>query len=180
MGWGLCTIAGVAGKGEVLEVVPRYLITGRRIAGASFGGAKGRDRVPELVDLYLKGDLDLEAFVTQPPHMGGGNTPPPPAEPITIRRATDDDARALDRLARLDSQRLPRGPHLVALAADRPVAAVSLRDGRWVADPFLLTDDVVDLLRERVGHLTGRPLPKRGVPALGLLRGLFPAAPRRA
>jgi S-(hydroxymethyl)glutathione dehydrogenase/alcohol dehydrogenase len=33
MGWGLCTVAGVAGKGEVLEVVPRYLITGRRVAG---------------------------------------------------------------------------------------------------------------------------------------------------
>src|SRR4051812_40769993 len=46
MGWGLCTIAGVAGKGEVLEVIPRFLITGRRVAGASFGGAKGRDRVP--------------------------------------------------------------------------------------------------------------------------------------
>src|SRR4051794_1542077 len=65
MGWGLCTIAGVAGRGEVLEVVPRYLITGRRIAGASFGGAKGRDRVPELVDLHLAGDLDLAAFVTR-------------------------------------------------------------------------------------------------------------------
>ncbi len=64
MGWGLCTIAGVAGKGEVLEVVPRYLITGRRIAGASFGGAKGRDQVPQLVDRYLAGELDLEAFVT--------------------------------------------------------------------------------------------------------------------
>src|SRR6059058_4383645 len=64
MGWGLATVAGVAGKGEVLETVPRYLITGRRIAGASFGGAKGRDRVPELVDLYLEGRLDLEAFVT--------------------------------------------------------------------------------------------------------------------
>ena len=64
MGWGLCTIAGVAGKGEVLEVIPRFLITGRRIAGASFGGAKGRDRVPELVDLYLAGDLDLESLVT--------------------------------------------------------------------------------------------------------------------
>jgi S-(hydroxymethyl)glutathione dehydrogenase/alcohol dehydrogenase len=64
MGWGLATIAGVAGKGEVLETVPRYLITGRRIAGASFGGAKGRDRVPELVDLYMNGELDLEAFVT--------------------------------------------------------------------------------------------------------------------
>jgi S-(hydroxymethyl)glutathione dehydrogenase / alcohol dehydrogenase len=65
MGWGLCTIAGVAGKGEVLEVVPRYLITGRRIAGASFGGAKGRDRVPELVDSYMAGDLDLESLVTR-------------------------------------------------------------------------------------------------------------------
>jgi S-(hydroxymethyl)glutathione dehydrogenase / alcohol dehydrogenase len=65
MGWGLCTVAGVAGKGEVLEVVPRFLITGRRIAGASFGGAKGRDRVPELVDRYMNGDLDLAAFVTR-------------------------------------------------------------------------------------------------------------------
>ncbi len=64
MGWGLCTIAGVAGRGETLDVIPRWLITGRRIAGASFGGAKGRDRVPELVDLYLEGRLDLEAFVT--------------------------------------------------------------------------------------------------------------------
>jgi S-(hydroxymethyl)glutathione dehydrogenase/alcohol dehydrogenase len=65
MGWGLCTIAGVAGKGEVLEVVPRLLITGRRIAGASFGGAKGRDRVPELVDLHMEGKLDLESLVTR-------------------------------------------------------------------------------------------------------------------
>jgi S-(hydroxymethyl)glutathione dehydrogenase / alcohol dehydrogenase len=65
MGWGQCTIAGVAGKGELLEVIPRFLITGRRVAGASFGGAKGRDRVPELVDLYLKGDLDLESLVTR-------------------------------------------------------------------------------------------------------------------
>jgi len=64
MGWGLCTVAGVAGRGETLDVIPRWLITGRRIAGASFGGAKGRDRVPELVDLYLEGRLDLESFVT--------------------------------------------------------------------------------------------------------------------
>ena len=64
MGWGLCTVAGVAGKGEVLEVVPRYLITGRRIAGASFGGAKGRDAVPDLVNRYMAGDIDLGAFIT--------------------------------------------------------------------------------------------------------------------
>jgi S-(hydroxymethyl)glutathione dehydrogenase/alcohol dehydrogenase len=64
MGWGLCTIAGVAGKGDVLEVVPRYLITGRRICGSSFGGVKGRDQVPELVQLYLDGKLDVDPFIS--------------------------------------------------------------------------------------------------------------------
>ena len=64
MGWGLCTVAGVAGKGEVLEVVPRFLITGRRIAGSSFGGVKGRDGVPKLVERWLAGDIDVDAFVS--------------------------------------------------------------------------------------------------------------------
>jgi S-(hydroxymethyl)glutathione dehydrogenase / alcohol dehydrogenase len=64
MGWGLCTVAGVAGKGEVLEVVPRYLITGRRIAGSSFGGVKGRDEVPKLVDRWLAGEIDVAPFLS--------------------------------------------------------------------------------------------------------------------
>jgi S-(hydroxymethyl)glutathione dehydrogenase/alcohol dehydrogenase len=64
MGWGLCTVTGVAGKGETLDVVPRYLITGRRIAGSSFGGVKGRDQVPRLVQRYLDGDIDVDAFVS--------------------------------------------------------------------------------------------------------------------
>ena len=64
MGWGLCTVAGVAGKGETLDVVPRLLITGRRIAGSSFGGVKGRDQVPALVDRYLAGEIDLDPFVS--------------------------------------------------------------------------------------------------------------------
>ncbi len=64
MGWGLCTVAGVAGKGETLQVVPRYLITGRRICGSSFGGVKGRDQVPELVQLYLDGRLDVDPFIS--------------------------------------------------------------------------------------------------------------------
>jgi S-(hydroxymethyl)glutathione dehydrogenase / alcohol dehydrogenase len=64
MGWGLCTIAGVAGKGETLDIVPRYLITGRRVAGSSFGGIKGRDEVPQLVERWLAGELDLDPFVS--------------------------------------------------------------------------------------------------------------------
>ncbi|HWF52352.1 MAG TPA: zinc-binding dehydrogenase [Solirubrobacteraceae bacterium] len=64
MGWGLCTVAGVAGKGETLDIIPRFLITGRRVCGSSFGGVKGRDQVPQLVQRYLDGDIDVDAFVS--------------------------------------------------------------------------------------------------------------------
>jgi S-(hydroxymethyl)glutathione dehydrogenase / alcohol dehydrogenase len=64
MGWGLCTVAGVAGKGETLDVVPRFLITGRRVAGSSFGGVKGREGVPELVRRWMEGEIDVDPFVS--------------------------------------------------------------------------------------------------------------------
>ncbi len=64
MGWGLCTVAGVAGKGETLDVIPRFLITGRRVCGSSFGGIKGRDEVPQLVERYLAGEIDVDSFVS--------------------------------------------------------------------------------------------------------------------
>ena len=64
MGWGLATMCGVAGKGETLDIIPRYLITGRRVCGSSFGGVKGRDQVPQLVQRYLDGDIDVDAFLS--------------------------------------------------------------------------------------------------------------------
>ena len=64
MGWGLCTVAGVAGRGETLDMVPRLLITGRRVCGSSFGGLKGRDEVPALVDRYLAGEIDVDPFIS--------------------------------------------------------------------------------------------------------------------
>ncbi|MEA2354607.1 MAG: S-(hydroxymethyl)glutathione dehydrogenase / alcohol dehydrogenase [Solirubrobacteraceae bacterium] len=64
MGWGLCTVAGVAGRGETLDIVPRYLITGRRVCGSSFGGLKGREDVPVLVDRYLAGEIDVDPFIS--------------------------------------------------------------------------------------------------------------------
>ena len=64
VGYGLATMCGVAGRGETLEIVPRYLITGRRVAGSSFGGLKGRDEVPQLVERYLAGEIDVEPFVS--------------------------------------------------------------------------------------------------------------------
>jgi S-(hydroxymethyl)glutathione dehydrogenase / alcohol dehydrogenase len=64
MGWGTVCVTGVAGRGETLDIVPRYLITGRKVMGASFGGVKGRDQVPQLVDRYLAGDIDVDSFVS--------------------------------------------------------------------------------------------------------------------
>jgi S-(hydroxymethyl)glutathione dehydrogenase/alcohol dehydrogenase len=62
--WGLATMIGVAGKGETVDIVPRLLITGRRVTGSSFGGVKGRSQVPQLVDRWLAGEIDVESLVT--------------------------------------------------------------------------------------------------------------------
>ncbi len=64
MGWGLCTVCGVAGRGETLEVIPRLLITGRRVCGSSFGGLKGREDVPALVGRYVAGEIDVDPFIS--------------------------------------------------------------------------------------------------------------------
>jgi S-(hydroxymethyl)glutathione dehydrogenase / alcohol dehydrogenase len=62
--WGLATVCGVAGKGEQLEVIPRFLITGRRVTGSSFGGVKGRTQVPQLVDRWLAGEIDVDSLLS--------------------------------------------------------------------------------------------------------------------
>ena len=62
--WGLATLCGVAGKGETLEIVPRLMITGRRVTGSSFGGVKGRTQVPQLVDRWLAGEIDVDDLLS--------------------------------------------------------------------------------------------------------------------
>jgi S-(hydroxymethyl)glutathione dehydrogenase/alcohol dehydrogenase len=62
--WGLATMVGVAGKGETLDIVPRFLITGRRVTGSSFGGVRGRTQVPQLIHRWLAGEIDVDALVS--------------------------------------------------------------------------------------------------------------------
>ncbi|HEX4107990.1 MAG TPA: alcohol dehydrogenase catalytic domain-containing protein [Solirubrobacteraceae bacterium] len=64
MGWGLCTVCGVAGRGETLDIIPRFLITGRRVCGSSFGGLKGREDVPQLIDRWMAGEIDVQPFLS--------------------------------------------------------------------------------------------------------------------
>jgi S-(hydroxymethyl)glutathione dehydrogenase/alcohol dehydrogenase len=63
-GWGESVIIGVAASGQEIATRPFQLVTGRVWRGTAFGGFKGRTDVPRLADMYAKGDLQLDAFVT--------------------------------------------------------------------------------------------------------------------
>jgi hypothetical protein len=67
--------------------------------------------------------------------------------PITIRKSSDADGRRLRELAELDSAAPIAGPVLIAEVDERPVAAISLDGRREIADPFVPTREVVELLR---------------------------------
>jgi hypothetical protein len=68
---------------------------------------------------------------------------------ITIRPGYADDEVGLATLASLDSSTAPEAPLLVAEVDGQLRAALSLRDGSVIADPFFHTLDIVDLLRAR-------------------------------
>jgi hypothetical protein len=76
-----------------------------------------------------------------------------PSPIISIRAATTNDGRTLTRLAALDSAEVPAGPILVAEVDGEAQAALSLRDGRVVADPFERTAELVSLLRVRADSI---------------------------
>src|SRR4051812_212141 len=85
----------------------------------------------------------------------GADTAPMTSAPtIAIRPAAHEDAANVRGLAFLDSQRPLRGDVLLALEDGEPVAAISVADGRVVADPFRPTAVVVELLRLRMQSLT--------------------------
>ena len=89
------------------------------------------------------------------------------SDSITIRRAGAADVTVLARLAALDSAPVPGTDSLVAEAGGRAVAALDLKDGRVVADPFARTADLVDLLRLRAERISGHQgRRRRGASAL--------------
>ena len=73
--------------------------------------------------------------------------------PLTIRHANAADFPALERLAALDSRRIPTGELFVAEAEGRLLAATSLDTGAIVADPFENTATIVELLRAHAGSV---------------------------
>lgn len=82
--------------------------------------------------------------------------------PVTLRLAETPDASELERLAQLDSRRLPPPPHLVAVREDRLDAAISLSTGEVISDPFTRTAELRALLRWHAGPV---PLERDQLPA---------------
>ena len=72
---------------------------------------------------------------------------------ITIRQATSADEFTLRRLAALDDSPALRGDVLLAEEAGEIRAALSMDNGRSVANPFAPTADLVDMLRVQQRHV---------------------------
>jgi hypothetical protein len=73
---------------------------------------------------------------------------------LTLRLATGADGASLARLADLEQSARPPDPVLLGEVMRRPVAALSLRDGSVVADPFVPTAELVELMRLRARQLS--------------------------
>jgi hypothetical protein len=83
-----------------------------------------------------------------------------------VRFAHADEAQTLRRLAELDDAAELAGEVLVATIEAEVVAALSLDDGRVVANPFVFTSDAVELLRRTATPLTSRRRRRRWRSAL--------------
>jgi hypothetical protein len=92
---------------------------------------------------------------------------------ITIRRVDliEEDLIALTRLADRDSGTVPNSPVLGLEVEGVLLAAVSLRDGETIADPFLPTEELRDLLGARASQLRRRARSTRRLPGLSRRQG---------
>ena len=63
-GWGESIIIGVAGAGQEISTRPFQLVTGRSWRGTAFGGARGRTDVPQIVDWYMDGKIEIDPMIT--------------------------------------------------------------------------------------------------------------------
>ncbi len=63
-GWGESVIIGVAGAGQEISTRPFRLVTGRVWRGTAFGGVKGRTQLPDYVERYMAGEINIDSMVT--------------------------------------------------------------------------------------------------------------------
>jgi len=150
--------------GAELGLEPANLVRERRLGDVELLGGAGEvpvagdrlgiDQLPEFDRLMINrdrsGDNTVLLRLIEPTRIVA-------VLPLTLRLAESSDADELRRLAERDSAALPPGPHLVAVREGNLEAAISLRSGAIVADPFRRTAETRELLRCLAGDLQRAP-----------------------
>jgi sensor domain CHASE-containing protein len=91
-------------------------------------------------------------------HHRAATTAPPRTsveQIVSLRLAHSEDDHDVSRLVQLDNARALAAPVMLAVVDGEAVAALSLSDGRVVANPFVPTEQAVTLLRLRATQLSG-------------------------
>nr|XP_040242662.1 alcohol dehydrogenase 3 isoform X1 [Aegilops tauschii subsp. strangulata] len=63
-GWGVAVLVGVPHKEAVFKTSPMNLLNERTLKGTFFGNYKPRTDLPEVVEMYMRKELDVEKFIT--------------------------------------------------------------------------------------------------------------------
>ncbi|XP_050878682.1 alcohol dehydrogenase 1-like isoform X1 [Lathyrus oleraceus] len=63
-GWGVAVLVGVPNKDDAFKTHPLNFLTERTLKGTFYGNYKPRTDLPNVVEKYMKGELELEKFIT--------------------------------------------------------------------------------------------------------------------
>jgi hypothetical protein len=84
-------------------------------------------------------------------------------EAVSLRLSRASDDPSLERLAALESRKVPRGRQLLAEVEGEVVAAVPLAGGEPLADPFRPTAHLLSLMRRRAAQLYAPQSPHKAL-----------------
>lgn len=63
-GWGTAVVCGVEGECTTISAHPSLFLFGRTLTGSFFGGLKPRSELPNIVEMYMMKELQLDKFIT--------------------------------------------------------------------------------------------------------------------
>ncbi|KAL4240475.1 NAD/NADP dependent alcohol dehydrogenase [Mactra antiquata] len=63
--WGVCEVVGITALTKEVSIIPLALVAGRKWQGSLFGGYRGKDDVPKLVEQYMNKELNIDDFISQ-------------------------------------------------------------------------------------------------------------------
>ena len=112
--------------------------------------------------------------------FAGGRSPGPAVDARKPGAQIDRQASPIEVVAaaaQRDSARAPAAPLLGAFGEGRLLAALSLREGNLIADPFVRTAELREVLEWRAAHLRNRPRGRLRRLFGRISRGALPASP---